>query len=451
VVLADDAQLARAQQVGAWCGVLPGLQASDATAVAHEVASRLRQRESVEEAARLAVEQSDIPGATRWRAMELAQGWAGVAVACGYLDRCFPDEAWDRVGHEYLTLAVHGVEAAEALPIGLWSGLSGVAFAAWYLSRSGTRYRTLCRALDEALQAPTSARAADLADQNAGVAVGEYDLISGLAGVGAYLLVRRDDRSLEQVSRAVVTSLIHLLGDDTHLPRWRTPADRLVPYMQAEYPRGNMNCGLAHGLPGPLAVLALALRAGLEVDGLAAAIDHAAGWLVAQQIFDAWGPTWPSAVPLDPDQPASAPSRNGWCYGSPGVARALWLAGDALGRRSYCNVAVEAMAAIYRRPAAARRLASPTFCHGLAGLLQTTLRFAHDTGLPLFAHAAQVLTTELLAAYEPASVLGYRSVERLGRRADRPGLLDGAAGVPLVLLAAALGVEPTWDRLVLLS
>jgi hypothetical protein len=34
---------------------------------------------------------------------------------------------------------------------------------------------------------------------------------------------------------------------------------------------------------------------------------------------------------------------------------------------------------------------------------------------------------------------------------DRPGVLDGAAGVAMVLLAAAVDVEPDWDRLFLLA
>jgi hypothetical protein len=34
---------------------------------------------------------------------------------------------------------------------------------------------------------------------------------------------------------------------------------------------------------------------------------------------------------------------------------------------------------------------------------------------------------------------------------DRPGLLDGAPGAALVLLAAATDVEPAWDRVFLLS
>ena len=38
-----------------------------------------------------------------------------------------------------------------------------------------------------------------------------------------------------------------------------------------------------------------------------------------------------------------------------------------------------------------------------------------------------------------------------GGRIDQPGLLDGAPGVALALLAAATPVEPTWDRLFLLA
>ena len=110
------------------------------------------------------------------------------------------------------------------------------------------------------------------------------------------------------------------------------------------------------------------------------------------------------------------------------------------------------MEAVYRRPAAARRIGSPTFCHGVAGLLQVTLRFAHDAGAEwLRREAARLLARHLLSAHEPDTPLGYRNTEPTGTRTDQPGLLDGAAGVALVLLAAATAVEPAWDAVFLLS
>jgi hypothetical protein len=224
------------------------------------------------------------------------------------------------------------------------------------------------------------------------------------------------------------------------------------------YPNGNLNCGLAHGIPGPLGLMALALRSGVEVNGLKESIDRIANWLSQNRVDDAWGVNWPTAVPLAPEggsaagyPPPAAPSRSAWCYGGPGVARALWLAGEALDNPGYRELAVEAMKAVYLRPVWWRRIDSPTFCHGVAGLLQTTLRFANDTGSPPFAEAAETLTEQLLSLYDPDSLLGYRSLEPGGQGVDQPALLDGAPGVVLVLLAAATDADPTWDKLFLLS
>ena len=105
----------------------------------------------------------------------------------------------------------------------------------------------------------------------------------------------------------------------------------------------------------------------------------------------------------------------------------------------------------FRRPVAARLIASPTFCHGVSGLLQITLRFAHDTRLPAFADAAGELTGQLVELYEPDSLAGYRTIEPEDRRVDNPGLLDGAPAVVMTMLAAATEQEPVWDRAFLLG
>lgn len=133
------------------------------------------------------------------------------------------------------------------------------------------------------------------------------------------------------------------------------------------------------------------------------------------------------------------------------MARALWLAGLVLDRAEWRDLALDAMRTVYRRPVADRFIDSPTFCHGIAGLLQVTLRFANDTGLRVFADAAAELAGQLLGLYEPGSLLGYRDVEPDGRRIDDPSLLNGAPGVVLTLLAAASDVEPRWDRAFLLA
>jgi hypothetical protein len=129
----------------------------------------------------------------------------------------------------------------------------------------------------------------------------------------------------------------------------------------------------------------------------------------------------------------------------------LSLAGDVLRDADLRRLALEAMLAVARRPAAQRNIDSPTFCHGQAGLLQVTLRFARESSLPVLQDAATALAGALADAYRPERTVGYVSLEPGGNEVDRPGLLDGAAGVAMVLLAAATDITPAWDRVFLLS
>jgi hypothetical protein len=133
------------------------------------------------------------------------------------------------------------------------------------------------------------------------------------------------------------------------------------------------------------------------------------------------------------------------------VARALWLAGHALDRSDYRDLAISAMEAVFGRPIPARMIDSPTFCHGVAGLLAISLRFASETRLPMFVEESQKLCLQLLDAFRSDSLLGFRNIEFRNNQTDQPGLLDGAAGVAIVLLVASTGVEHTWDRVFLLA
>ncbi len=109
------------------------------------------------------------------------------------------------------------------------------------------------------------------------------------------------------------------------------------------------------------------------------------------------------------------------------------------------------MTAVYRKVRNEQGIDSPTLCHGLGGLLQITLRFAHDTGDSVFTEAAQQLVERIVLAYEPDTIVAMRDVEPDGRKVDRAGLLTGASGAALALLAAATDIEPTWDRAFLLA
>jgi hypothetical protein len=440
--------------VGSWQPALTGATRDAAMEAALGVGSRLAYRAVLARAIASAGRQSHHPQAFRWETHQVAQGEAGLAIACAYLDRCLPGSGWDRVGHDFLASAATSAAGSRVLP-GLFGGLSGLGFAAMLLGRGGARYGKLASAVEAELVPETHLLAQTVRSRLAGLPVREFDAISGLAGIGAYLLADRTSPARGAALKHTVEALVELVeGPGGERPRWVTPPEAIPDAsVAALYPHGSLNCGLAHGIPGPLAVMSLALSAGAPVTGLRQAVEGSATWLVAHRRDDQWGVNWPTMVTLpESGAPVDEPSRAAWCYGAPGVARALWLAGTALADDSLRALAVDAMESVYRRPRRARNIDSPTFCHGVAGLLQITLRFAHDTRLPVFTRAATELAEQILDAYEPeTSLLGFRSVEPEGNLVDNAGLLDGAPGVALVLLAAATTAEPTWDRLFLLS
>ncbi|MFJ9770608.1 lanthionine synthetase C family protein [Kitasatospora sp. NPDC101157] len=439
-----------------WARQLGSALGARALEAARLIASRATDPGLVEAAVVLAAGQTRFPQSVHWDAMSLAQGNTGQAILCAQLHDCFPEEGWDRLGHAHLTRSVAAIERRGGAPPSIFTGLSGVALSAELLGR-GRHYRSLSRTLDGRIALECLTESAAVRGRR-GVPVSAFDLISGLSGVAAYLLPSVTERRVHPALPYVLRALVGLVLAPGRPPAWHTPPPLMYDEEQARiYPLGNLNCGLAHGIPGPLAIMALSSARGVEVEGLAQAIRALVRWLLSHRHDDAAGPNWPALIPLVDDGqgvtegPAGECTRSAWCYGSPGIARALWLAGRALSEDEWCRTAVRTLEAVYRRPVHERRIGSPTLCHGVAGLLQVTLRFAHDTGLAIFRDAAVDLTEQILAHVDPNRPMGIAAVEPGGNLVDQPGLLDGAAGVALVLLSAATHREPAWDRVLALS
>jgi lantibiotic modifying enzyme len=427
-----------------WLPLLSGPRADEALAAAHEVGVRLRDPECLAEAIATAPSQTSLPEIVAWRPISIAQGHSGLALTFDQLDACFPDERWGDEANTQIELAVEGLRRERRAPTGLFQGLAGLAFAA--VTVDPARYARLLGTLDGLLRARAERLTASLAGRH-GCADSELDVMSGLAGIGAYFLTRGDRASLDPM----LTRLVELVRADSHVPAWHTPVELLTEDFRPLYPDGYLNCGLAHGIPGPLALLALAFAEGIEVTGLREAVELASTWLIDRAVEDEWGVNWAAVVPLGSLSPDAKPSRAAWCYGAPGISRALWLAGTALGDRELCELAVQALEAVFRRPPAKRNVDAPTFCHGFGGLLHVTLRMGNDSGSQPLGDAAAGLAAQLAGDFEPASIVGYRDLDPDGRCVDTAGLLQGAAGVALVLLAAAAPRPPRWDRLFLLA
>lgn len=423
--------------------------------VASLVAERLREPEHVLAIAHEALSLSRIM-AGRIMPETVVFGFGGIALPCAYFARCFPEQRWDIVAHRYLDLQrLSNVLVGPAL----FSMTGGMAMLVSLLSENGRRYRQTLATLHKVLCEQVALYSVR-PPAGEGLAERTYDLISGATGVLAYLLtIPTPEEDVRAAIGTLLGFLIWLAGTDQESgrARWYIPPQFIVTgETRMRHPDGYYNCGLAHGIPGPLAVLSLACQAGYDAPGLREAIRFLSDWMLQHQIQDGWGINWPDVIPLYQAHAAEAwralpPTKAAWCYGAPGIARALWFAGLALEDASLCQVAIEAMEVVLRRPMVEQRIESPTLCHGLAGLLAIGLRFVHDTGNKHIREHIPVLVSRILSQFNPDFPLGFRDLEVGPRYIDQTAWLTGAPGTAMVLLAASLPMEPVWDRVLLLS
>lgn len=379
-------------------------------------------------------------GVVAWQHQSLSRGAAGIAVLHGLRARA-GHGSLDRV-HAWLGLAVRaGVSAAPGS--GLWFGAPAVAFAIG--ASAPGQYPAAAKALHAAVTEMTRARLEAAYERIAAGArppLSEFDLVRGLAGLGGYLLHREPDpRLLQEVLRYLVRLTEPVRARDAagpHAPGWWSGEN---PNVRTRAEGGHANLGMAHGIAGPLSLLALAMRREITVTGQAEAIDRICTWLDAwRQQGDAgpWWPTWVTLSDLREERTSQhAPVRPSWCYGTPGLARSQQLAAIALGNRSRQADAENALVRCISDPAQTTQLSESGLCHGWAGTAATTWCASLDS-------AGSQLNTALGMLAGPLAE---------SARGDQPnGLMNGIAGAALTLHAILADQEPgTWPRCLLLA
>jgi hypothetical protein len=257
---------------------------------------------------------------------------------------------------------------------------------------------------------------------DAGVELADFDLIRGLTGLGALLLFRDSPPDLLTDVLSYLVGLVEPRPDG--LPGWwcasspdRDPADG-----------GHSNNGMAHGITGPLALLALGARAGITVDGQLGAIRVCDSWLEEHASY-----YWTIRRQIDDPSPPP-PARPSWCYGALGVARARQLAAIALGQVARRQAAEDVALAALNDPHAIGRITDAGLCHGWAGLLTVARALTADSAEPgRFDTTCADLERALIADLDEL---------------NKPGFLEGRAGAQL----AMAGPDTTgWTRALLIA
>lgn len=367
-----------------------------------------------------------------------AQDAAGIATFFAYLHAAGLFAGARELAFQYLEI---GSDALAGQPMGpsLYGGFTGIAWAVQHVNGllSGSS-DDLCGEIDLAL-APYLGRSPWKAD---------YDLIGGLVGLGVYCLERADSPVAIRSLELIVERLSELAEPEGDGLRWLTGPNLLPPQQRDFYPQGYYNLGLAHGVPGIIALLGKIQAAGIAQQRAAQLLEGAVRWLLRQQLSDSNSSFASLVCPQHPPKVA----RLAWCYGDAGLAAALLLAARSAGHQAWEQQALAiARKAAVRDPQTAG-IIDACFCHGSSGLAHVFNRFYRATHDQVFAQAAHYWLEKTLQLRKPsAATAGYLFMAPTDTGEfefhGRLGMLEGIAGVGLSLLAAVTSIEPCWDRI----
>jgi len=350
-----------------WQAMLAPTQQGQALASVQLIAERLQNSEQVLSIVEQARQQSHM---FQWGSALFSNSFASIAHFYLYLARCQTESRWEEYAHHYLRLAAQSTQQQPLQTPGLYDGTSGFGLILSAFCMDEPRYQQT----SQSIQTATAQLALEKRwkRRTLGVDANDYDVISGVAGIVGYLVsLSSPTVQTEEAILKLIGYLIWLSAEDhPGYKNWFvTPELFPMESYREEYPDGYFNLGLSHGIPGPLAALAVAWKAGYRIPGQREAIESLSQWIVARQIKDEWGINWPAALPLKMASTPElwqqvAPARTAWCYGVPGIAAALWLAGDALQDTSFHQVAQQALETAISRVEHQHDMLSPTICHG---------------------------------------------------------------------------------------
>lgn len=411
-----------------------------------------------------------IMGSSTWPNITLTAGIPGIVCFYATMDHLFPDQKWDKVAHQYLKLAVNFCENKGYNGYSLFQGLGGLCFAAYMCSKRGTRYQQLLRKLEAILIQEvendlTNLRNNELKNGNY-IAPYRYNLMFGLTGIIAYLLLRKDDARLLKLAKECIAVLINLLKTPKNIgsasvPGWYVANEFLAGDFEKEkYPNGSFVLTLPYGVTGCLSVLSLAAWEGIDSPQLYETIKLIASWLRKKQSTTPTEASWPiyTSFEMEIEENPVIPNQNpnGWCYGVPAVASSLCLAGRVLRDKSLKTYSEDAFTNFFAKTWQEDKSVDPSFAFGKAGLLAVTYRMAKLTDSGQLMKRAASLEQNLKNLYSPTHPFGFQSINHLPTNEtqwlNEPGILDGATGIALsLLLAQGRTDDVLWDRAFLIA
>ncbi|WP_242678249.1 lanthionine synthetase C family protein [Neochlamydia sp. AcF84] len=390
-----------------------------------------------------------IPHHASWDDLSLAGGYPSLVLLFSAMQS--KGLVKEDIVHPYVLKIKESIETKGISDLSLFSGASGICFALQQATLEGNRYQRMLHSLNNFMLEriekfylePLKTKLA----HNQSVPSHLYDVVQGLAGVGRYVLENLSLPHFYELAQSITKvfiSLTHPLSvEGHHVPGWHLSSTDILNAHNDFCKKGNFNLGLAHGIPGVLSFFAIASLRGINIEGQADAMRQIALWLRKKSFIRQEMIQWSHSISFEDEIQEkigfNKPSKDAWCYGVPGIARALFLAGKALKDEELKSFAATAFRGIFQRKREEWQLLGPMLCHGISGLLLITHTMAQEEGCGDLFSKVNELKQILFSSYDPEAPFGFKDIEfcSQGGQAEvsKAGFLEGTTGVLLTLLS----------------
>lgn len=383
--------------------------------------------------------------------ISLARGAAGIILFLSEVDKVL-DISTDEIIFDYIQYVKDSIPAYSC-NIGLYVGITGLAYAVNLQNERTGQYKKLLSTLDKIIIDQYNLYHNKMGKN--GYVIGtyeEYDVINGLAGLTRYILSR--SFYSEQMSE-----ILYLIQDDicriyrekkendvvmngfaTHRNLYDEKANRY--YWSDDY---SYNIGMAHGVPGIISALSLIVLQGKSNQNGEYVLKKLVEFMleinkkVGKKLLPSEG------VIKDKYTTSWKATRCAWCYGNPGIAASMHLAARALKSQRIEDARENLIDNMANNSFSRWMITSPMLCHGYSGVLEILLRIG---GFKII-HDFELID-KIIECINYNKKYCFNNND-LGKSKDICGFLDGSTGVALTLLNLISNVDPVWDQVLLIS
>lgn len=273
-----------------------------------------------------------------------------------------------------------------------------------------------------------------------------YDFLHGAIGVGTYFLSRFDknEKSIGYVEELLTELEKSGIGCENNAIKW-------ISVLNFETREKGYNISMSHGMSSIIAFLIRLCQLNFETERAEKLLSGAITYILEQITYKEGGYSY---FPMYSKENSSgfSYSRLAWCYGDLGIAYVLWHAAILMNNKELENMALKILYFNSNRvDLQSNGIYDANLCHGTAGVAQIFWNLYLNTNINKFSETTNYWIDQTLQMAKcPDGLAGFKFYQTDGEFVNSVSMLEGIAGIGLVLLSQLTDKKLTWDESLML-